>query len=285
MLPLYNEPNASSEISRKAGLAEISTNILHNVGNILNSVAISADLLQQKLRDSKIVNIAKLSEILNQNKSTLDSFFSEDNRGVLFPVYLEKLSELLLCEYQAMVQEAYRLCKNIDHIKSIIVWQQSYAGSGGAKEKVSPANLIRDAVMIDRASLERHNVIVEYNMSDVPDIEVERHKIMQILVNLITNAKNAIDEGKVELGTITFVVESPDPDSVAIHVDDNGIGIPENIISKIFQSGFTTRKTGHGFGLHSCALLAKEIGGSIHAYSGGIGKGARFTLTVPSIKT
>ena len=62
---------------------------------------------------------------------------------------------------------------------------------------------------------------------------------------------------------------------------DNGIGIPADNLTRIFGHGFTTRKEGHGFGLHSGALAAKELGGALTVESDGPGKGATFTLEFP----
>jgi signal transduction histidine kinase len=68
---------------------------------------------------------------------------------------------------------------------------------------------------------------------------------------------------------------------VRVSVIDNGVGIPAENLTRIFNQGFTTRKDGHGFGLHSGALAARELGGSLHVHSDGAGQGASFTLELP----
>jgi len=111
---------------------------------------------------------------------------------------------------------------------------------------------------------------------------VEKHKVLQILLNLISNARYACTEGGQDGERwINVRVFSPSPDRVLMQVEDNGMGIPTENLSRIFQHGFTTRKTGHGFGLHSGALAANELGGNLTAHSEGPGTGAIFTLALP----
>jgi signal transduction histidine kinase len=64
-------------------------------------------------------------------------------------------------------------------------------------------------------------------------------------------------------------------------VTDNGIGIPAENFKRLFEHGFTTKQEGHGFGLHSCALAVRELGGDIQTRSDGIGTGATFSLRLP----
>jgi signal transduction histidine kinase len=114
----------------------------------------------------------------------------------------------------------------------------------------------------------------------VPLITVDKHKVLQILVNVVRNAKYACDESSNDEKRVTVCVRV-DADEIAIAVSDTGVGIPPENLNRIFSHGFTTRKEGHGFGLHSCALAAKELGGSLRAESAGPGKGATFTLRLP----
>jgi signal transduction histidine kinase len=110
---------------------------------------------------------------------------------------------------------------------------------------------------------------------------VDRHKVLQILVNLLTNAKYACDESNRPEKRINVWIRKDSSDHVRIGVCDNGVGIAAENLNRVFEHGFTTRKTGHGFGLHSCALAARELGGSLTAQSDGPGKGATFILEIP----
>jgi len=114
----------------------------------------------------------------------------------------------------------------------------------------------------------------------VPPISVEKHKVLQILINVLRNAKYACDDSERNEKKITVRISGRDG-RVSISVADNGIGIPPENLTRIFNHGFTTRKEGHGFGVHSGANAAREMGGSLSAVSEGTGHGATFTLELP----
>jgi signal transduction histidine kinase len=110
--------------------------------------------------------------------------------------------------------------------------------------------------------------------------KIDKHKVLQILVNLIRNAKHSFDGVKEDKKQITLGITKTD-DRLQIAITDNGIGIPPENLLRIFNHGFTTKKNGHGFGLHSGALTAKELGGTLTAFSEGTGRGSKFTLEFP----
>jgi two-component system, NtrC family, sensor kinase len=269
------------ETSRQAGMAEVATGVLHNVGNVLNSVNVSATLVSDRVRQSKAENLAKAAAMLREHSDHLEEFFAKDPRAKLLLDYLPNLGEHLNEERAEMLNELQLLTKNLDHIKDIVAMQQSYAKVSGMVEPVSIASLADDALQIHDAALERHNVHVTRDYADVPRVAADKHKILQILVNLIGNAKYAMDEQSPPEKRLVISIRTVGSGSVRVQVKDNGIGIaPENLV-KIFSHGFTTKKEGHGFGLHSCALAARDMGGSLLAESAGRGQGATFTLDLP----
>jgi len=179
------------------------------------------------------------------------------------------------------LQELEQLLKHIEHIKQIVAMQQSYAKVAGVIETINPTQLVDDAIHINGAALTRHDVQVRCEFDPVPLIQTEKHRVLQILVNLIRNAKYALDESKRQDKLLTIKMGKNGGAHVKIQVVDNGVGIPAENLTRIFGHGFTTRSNGHGFGLHSSALAIKELGGSLTAHSDGIGKGATFTLLLP----
>ena len=278
---LADAHNQLVETSRQAGMAEVATGVLHNVGNVLNSVNVSATLVSDRVRQSKAENLLKASMMLREHAHHLEEFFATDPRAKLLLDYLPNLGEHLNQERAEMLNELQLLTKNLDHIKDIVAMQQNYAKVSGMVEPVSIASLADDALQIHEAALVRHNVEVTRDYADVPLVAADKHKILQILVNLIGNAKYAMDEQARDEKHLVLSIALVGTGSVRVQVKDNGIGIaPENLV-KIFTHGFTTKKEGHGFGLHSCALAAREMGGSLIAESGGHGKGATFTLDLP----
>ena len=268
------------ETSRQAGMAEVATGVLHNVGNVLNSVNVSATLVADLIRRSKAPNVGKLSDLFHQHRADLGRFIAEDPKGRVIPTYLGNLAEALAQEQKAILGEIESLHKNIGHIKDIVAMQQNYAKTSGVTETVSVPDLVEDALRMNAGSLARHQVEIARDYADLPAVTVDKNKVLQILVNLIRNAKYACDESGRADKRILLRTTATDR-GVEISVIDNGVGIPPENLTRIFAHGFTTRKHGHGFGLHSGALAAREMGGSLNVSSDGPGKGATFTLTLP----
>ena len=145
---------------------------------------------------------------------------------------------------------------------------------------VNIPDLVEDSLRMNLGSMSRHGVEVIRDFEKVPPVNVEKHKILQILINLLRNAKNACDESGRADKRLTVRVRNG-RERLKISVIDNGVGIAPENLTRIFNHGFTTRKDGHGFGLHSGALAAREMGGSLTADSAGPGQGAAFTLELP----
>lgn len=273
------------EASRQAGRAEVATGVLHNVGNVLNSMNVSASLVTEKLRQSKVSNLGRAVDLINQHQQDLGQFLSSDEKGRQLPSYLLKLAEFLEQEYASMHEEMNGINNSIEHIKQIVKMQQSYAKSAAVLENISPAQLFADAERVNLVSFERHNINVVRKFADLPAVELDKHRVLQILINLISNAKNAVKAAGRPDKQITLRLDTVDRDGrrlLRFEVSDNGIGIPAENLTRIFSHGFTTRKEGHGFGLHGAALAAREISGDLTATSDGPGQGATFTLTLPA---
>jgi signal transduction histidine kinase len=255
----------------------VATSVLHNVGNVLNSVNVSAAMVAGQVRQSKAGQLAKAAALLQAHADKL----AADPKAHQLPGYLTQLAQHLAAEQTQMLGELDSLTQNIEHIKQIVAMQQSYATASGVVESVPIKDLVEDALRMNTAALTRHAVQVVREFGEVPPLTVDKHKVLQILVNLIRNAKYALDEsGRADKRLTLRVGMNGDP-FVHIAVSDNGVGIPAENLTRIFQHGFTTRKDGHGFGLHSGALAAQEMGGRLTVHSEGLGHGAAFTLELP----
>jgi PAS domain S-box-containing protein len=267
--------------SRQAGMAEVATGVLHNVGNVLNSVNVSASLLSERLGQFPTQNIIKAADLLRQHRAGLAAFLAEDPKGKVLIGYLETVAEHLANEQKEMIEEVQNLATNVEHIKEIVAMQQNYARLCGVVETLPAAELVEDAIRLNLGAFERHGVVLVRDFHEVPPVTVDKHKVLQILVNLLRNAKYAIDEQDPPKKQLTLRIEPHSADSIRISVCDNGIGIAPENLTRIFGHGFTTRRDGHGFGLHSGALAAKEMGGCLTAASEGLGAGATFCLELP----
>jgi ligand-binding sensor domain-containing protein/signal transduction histidine kinase len=268
------------EISRQAGMAEVATSVLHNVGNVLNSVNVSATLVMDQTQQSKIPYLGKVSALLQEHAGDLADFLTRHPKGRQLPDYLQQLAGQLEREQQAAIAELELLRQNIEHIKDIVAMQQNYAKISGVTESVPAAELVEDALRMNAGAFARSNLELVREYADLPPLQVEKHKVLQILVNLLRNAKQACDASERKDKRVNIKL-APADGGVQIHVRDNGIGIPAENLTRIFSHGFTTRPDGHGFGLHSGALTARELGGSLTVHSDGPGLGAIFTLTLP----
>ncbi|PNV95770.1 MULTISPECIES: DAHL domain-containing protein [Pseudomonas] len=277
---------AQSELmdsARQAGMAEIATNVLHNVGNVLNSVNICSEVLSRTLRSSKAQGLGKAMQLINQHQDDLGRFFTEDDKGKLLPGYLNQLVEAIATEQQGMGEELAQLARSVDHIKEIVATQQSYAGASRLIEPLRVAELIEDALRMNSGALARHQVTVVKDYGPLPPVMGDKHRMLLILINLISNAKYAMSNLDDHSRTLTLSARVLDGQTLSISVKDEGEGIPAENLTRIFSHGFTTRKDGHGFGLHSCALAAMEMGGQLNVHSDGPGLGATFTLDIPLI--
>jgi PAS domain S-box-containing protein len=273
-----------ADASRLAGMAEIANNVLHNVGNVLNSVNISAGMIGAKLRDSKDQGLARVVQLMNEHAADLGDFFTRDAKGKALPGYLNKLVAALAAEKHSIATELESLTKSIDHIKDIVATQQSYSGATSLLESVRIDDLLEDAVRINAAAIARQRITITKEYAPVPALLLDKHLVLQILTNLIGNARQAMEgvPDRVHQITLRTQIRGPaDTPRLTVRVEDNGEGIAPGSLAKLFTHGFTTRKDGHGFGLHSCVLAAKEMQGTITAHSDGLGLGAAFTLELP----
>ena len=267
--------------SRQAGMAEVATGVLHNVGNVLNSVNISTTLLNEQLDKSRTANVGRIAQLLRSRAADLADFLTNDPKGRALPEYLAELGQRLDVERLKMHAELQSLASNIEHMKEIVAMQQSYAKVSGETESLAVTGLIEDSIRMNAAAFVRHGVTLERDFAPVPFVSVDKHKVLQVLTNLLRNAKYAVDETTAPKKLIRISTRIEGKGFVAITVTDNGVGIAPENLTRIFAHGFTTRKEGHGFGLHSGALAAKEMGGALTAHSDGPGHGATFTITVP----
>ncbi|KFE70409.1 sensor histidine kinase [Hyalangium minutum] len=270
------------ETARQVGRAEIATNVLHNVGNVLNSVFTSAVVARERLGGLKIDSVEKVASLLEEHQGDLGNFLSKDERGRNAVPFLKRLGTHLQSERQEIQNLLAELSRHTEHIGTIVKLQQRYARTPQKLvETVDFSELVEDALRINHAALTRHGVDVERDLAHLPPVLTEKHKLLMILVNLISNAKYALEVRPEGERILTIRLTPPAEGRFRLEVSDNGMGIAPEMLTRIFQYGFTTREEGHGFGLHSSALAAQEMGGTLTAHSEGLGKGATFRLELP----
>jgi PAS domain S-box-containing protein len=273
------------ESSRHAGMAEVATGVLHNVGNVLNSVNVASNVVTERIRTSKVLELKKVAALLTQQNEDFAGFIARDPRGKHIPELISCVANALQVEHADLVEEISTIAKNIEHIKEIVAMQHSFAKGRGMIEPLAIQRLVDDAIKINAVSMERHRISIIQAYEEVPKAMVDKHLVLQILVNLLRNSKQAITASGQESRRIIVRIQNNGGEFAKVTVEDNGIGIAAENLNRIFSHGFTTKESGNGFGLHSSALAAAEMGGSLSVQSDGPNTGATFTLALPLIKS
>lgn len=267
-------------LSRQAAVAEFATGILHNVGNVLNSVGVASSCLAESLKRSKSARLTQVVELMRQHESDLCSFFTNDPKGKLVPGYLAQLADKLTTEQTAALEEIAQMQKNLEHLKAIITVQQDSAKGTVRAEELNVADLVEDALKMHSNALARGEIHVCREFEPLPMVTLPKHRVLQILVNLIRNAIQACDGAAAERRELKIRL-SRSADRLRCSVADTGIGIAPETMRRLFTFGYTTKEGGHGFGLHGALRNAQEMGGSLTAQSEGLHRGSTFTLELP----
>lgn len=270
-----------AESSRQAGMAEIANGVLHNVGNVLNSVNVSSSVIAEKIRGLKIENLDRIAQILEQNSDDLPGFFQNDPRAAHLPKLLAQMAKHFREGQSRTLEETKSLTKNIGFIKDIIQSQQSYAGGHGVVTTMRSDEIFEDALKFVGTGIERDKITVHRRYEAVVSFSADKSKLLQILTNFVKNAREAVREQPEGLRRIELGTRQTTEGMLEFSVTDTGHGIQPENLKRIYTHGFTTKKDGHGFGLHSAAIAAREMGGSTSVHSEGPGLGATFSVTIP----
>jgi signal transduction histidine kinase len=270
------------DTAREAGKSEIATGILHNVGNVLNSVNVSTSMLAKKTDELATKDLEALNQIIVDHAEDLSGFMSSDPRGQHFQPFLSALTEQLCSGKDSIADELKSLDTGIDRIRDLVNSQQDYVNRAEVIEICDLSTVIERAIKVSEdVEGHHHDFDVTRDFDDIPRVPIDRYKTLEILVNLIQNARQAIDSHGGDERKLTVRLSAPDEHTVQVEVQDSGIGIAEDSLAKVFDHGFTTKPRGHGFGLHSAANAATEMGGTLTVRSDGVGKGATFIFRLP----
>jgi PAS domain S-box-containing protein len=270
------------EASRQVGMAEVAMNILHNVGNVLNSMNVTMDLVSRAVRQSLVGDVGRITALLHAHASDLGVYLTSDPHGRQIPGYLTQLATHLTHEQAQVLQDLEALRSMLEHVKQIITMQQGLARFSSLEEAVQPAALMEQALRIALTEREQHQVDIRRDYDERATMMTDTHYVLQILINVIKNARDAMraSAGPAQLRVRVGLAEDR-PGFMRFQVTDTGVGIHPDHLTRIFAQGFTTKPDGHGLGLHGSALIAQRLGGVLRVSSAGEGQGATFTLDVP----
>ncbi len=276
------------EAAHMAGMAEVASGVLHNIGNAINSVNVRLKLSEEKIDKLNVEKLAQAVDMLESNSGKLDRYIAEDPRGQnVFPYMKLALNSMAEQRTEALADIRF-LDNQVKHICEIVSLQQSYAkGKRKPREEHRINDILIDAVRMQSDILERDGITVEVDCSYSTPILLDRLQLIQVFVNLIKNAAHSIvaqapDRKVMQLSTRLAENGEGTSPMVEVVINDTGVGFSPDLKDKIFTYGFSTKKDGgKGFGLHYCANYLRSVGGSIYAESDGQGSGAQFIIKVP----
>ena len=275
--------NQLGEAAYKIEMADVASTVLHNVGNVLTSVTVAAHMVESVVDQSPVTLVNRMAELINTHQEGLGTYLTEDPKGKRIPTSLDKLGTHLVEEQQKVLNEMKGLVRNIRHMKQIIASHQTMAKSAGHAEQIALADVLSHAMELSFQPGDSTWITIHRDYQEVPPVLVDQHQLLQILVNLLRNAKQAMRQQSEASHELRLRVDYQDDDksSVVMTIQDSGIGIAPEHLSKMFTRGFTTKKDGNGIGLHSSIAAIQDMGGSMDVHSDGVGLGAMFTLTFP----
>jgi signal transduction histidine kinase len=265
-------------IARSAGMAEVAVSVLHDVGNALNSVNVSAQVTTETLRDSRLSSLTRAIQLLQSDDL---AGFLDGPKGRVLPEYLLRTTEHVAAQLERAISELGALRSSVERINAIVATQQAYAEAAPEVSTFRAAEVVEAALRLNEASFGKNGITALRAVDDIR-LTTDKHRVLQILVNLIANAREAVQPVSDRSRRIEVIARRNLGDVVRFEVRDNGVGIDPQTITHIFRHGFTTKPHRHGFGLHIAANTAQDLGGSLQAQSKGVGLGATFVLEVPA---
>lgn len=263
------------------GMSEVASSVLHNVGNTLNSMNTSIEMMNEKLISSKKNKLEMIATVCKEHEEDLSTFFTNDSVGQNIPEFLFLLAQEWQNENTHLFNEITLLKKNVQHIKHIIDMQQSFSHAEQVTENISLVEILEHSLIVNELASKHADIKIICDFKPVKPVTIDKVKLLQIILNLVKNGIDALSDTAADSKQLRLNLYEQDEGNFAIEVIDNGVGIlPENLI-KIFSQGFTTKSSGHGQGLHASSLFAQQMGGSLKAQSKGHQCGAILTLVLP----
>ncbi|WP_428261740.1 sensor histidine kinase [Haliangium sp.] len=269
------------QVSREAGMASVASEVLHTVGNVLNSVGVSAAMMNTQVERLRSANLEQVVALLDEHIDDLESFLNEDPRGSRMLELLRALANHFVEQERQLNEEGAALKEGVDQLTKVLRAQQAFARQVGVIQTCTVEELIDMAMSLQSPSWAQRGIAIERDLKPVPQLRTDRHRVLEILLNLIGNARHALRDCDRPDKRLLLRAEPAGEERVRIVVEDNGVGVDPEVAPKLFQLGFTTKPEGNGLGLHAGANAARLLGGTLSFESDGVGKGARFTLELP----
>lgn len=258
-----------------AELARMASSVLHNIGNVLNSVHVSCHQMRAQFKKSKLPQLLLAQKLICDHREDLPRFFTEDKRGGMLPEYLERCGKTVEQEQVNLSKDLKEMATKVKLMKDIIEVQQASAKGASKLSQFGINDLVNEAIKVQMDYVREHEVELTLSLDSQRTVQVQGSSIIHVLINLVKNAVEAMmNQPERSLKIATW----DEGDQVMLTISDSGIGLNQEQLSQIFVHGFTTKDYGHGFGLSYCKRMMENMGGNLAVTSEGAGKGAVFTL-------
>lgn len=267
-------------MARQAGMSDVATSVLHNIGNVLNSLGVSSSVLHDKIENISSTKLLNLINLIEDNLNDQYRYFSEDPIGKKLFQYIFLIAKESDVDKKSLLEEVDQISLHVKHIKYVVSMQQSIAKPIKMTSTIIVSKLIKQIIKRYSNQIDAHKIIVTQNYESELAILTDQYKLEQIIQNVLQNAIESLIQNQ-SLYKKLIISTNSSNDQMLIKIADNGVGISADDINKIFNFGYTTREEGHGFGLHYSALAAKELDGELQVVSKGKLQGAEFILTLP----
>lgn len=263
--------------SRRAGMAEVATGILHNVGNVMNSVNVATGLVQDQLKDNMSRSLKAAAELLEKEED-LVCFFKNDPRAKHLPGFLAQMHKNSL----SLGEQLIELREKVEYVNQVVAEQQAFASHADVSELVDMDILLTEVLANHRESLAQTGIQVTLRSEISFTIKTDRHRVSRVLQSLIQNSIESIQLAQPPAPKLILEILEQS-EEILLSVVDNGIGIAPSNVKNIFRHGCRTsdgNKRGN-YSLHQCACSMEEIGAKLTAKSEGPGSGTSFTVHLP----
>ncbi len=264
-------------------IAELSTSVLHNMGNLLNSLYTAGGKMQNINSESKLSTLGKLNALIQDHEDHLDGFLTNHPKGKLLPQMLTSLYDVLLDEQRQMAHEIERHTDIVKLMEQTIRRQQDVAKEHAFHEPIHLDQIVDNAVAMCETIVGKREIELRLEKTCAPFVEGSRSRLTQVLVNLIKNAVEAMEAAPRK--RLHIRLDEEDEQTAKITISDTGCGIPEDKQPFLFQFGYSDKEEGHGFGLHYCQKTVGAMGGTLTLVHSREHYGTTFAVCLPVLQS
>jgi signal transduction histidine kinase/PAS domain-containing protein len=265
----------ANRLAYQEGLAEMSANVLHNIGNAISGMNGRAEIIHNSAK-----SLLKVETQLQHATSITDLDKLHRGIGKLSQLMGELIRDDLEVSSQAINH-------GIHHISEILAIQQELAHGGTNIHTTFPLNeTLKKLLTMHQDSNRKYQIQVTLQLDEqIGEVTLPKNQFVQVIDNLLKNGRESISQRRKRSagggGEILIETLLLNKQEFRLTVRDDGVGIEPSQLTEIFQRGVTSKETGSGIGLHSVSTFVGSLEGTIEAHSEGVNQGAALVITLP----